>query len=101
MDELADLGVATRLYYPALHRQKVFAAFGPHADREYPNSIEFEKTALSLPIFTGLTPDEQDYVSAAVLKVVRKPSPARTRVSPRLGESCLQGPQTRSVRSVA
>ena len=62
MDELAELGVATRLYYPSLHRQQVFAPFGPHADRDFPNSIAFEQSALSLPIFTGLTFDEQDYV---------------------------------------
>ncbi|HEY1603813.1 MAG TPA: DegT/DnrJ/EryC1/StrS family aminotransferase [Pirellulales bacterium] len=72
MDELAELGVATRLYYPSLHRQKVFAPFGPHADRDFSNSIAFEQSALSLPIFTGLTFDEQDYVSASLLNVVRR-----------------------------
>lgn len=70
-DELAELGVATRLYYPSLHKQKVFAPFGPFDDRDFPNSLEFERSALSLPIFTGLTQDEQDYVSASLLKVVR------------------------------
>jgi dTDP-4-amino-4,6-dideoxygalactose transaminase len=72
MNELADAGVATRLYYPALHRQQVFAAFGPYDDRRYPNSIAFEESALSLPIFTGLTSDEQNYVSAALLEIVRR-----------------------------
>ena len=72
MDELAELGVATRLYYPALHRQKVFAPFRPHADRDYPNALLFEQTALSLPIFTGLLPDEQDYVSTSLRQVVRR-----------------------------
>ena len=70
-DELAQLGVATRLYYPSLHKQQVFAPFGPYDDRDFPNSLEFERSALSLPIFTGLTPDEQDFVSASLLKVVR------------------------------
>ncbi len=70
-DDLAELGVATRLYYPSLHRQKVFAPFGPYRDQDFPNSLEFERSALSLPIFTGLTADEQDYVSASLLKVVR------------------------------
>ncbi|HEY4308517.1 MAG TPA: DegT/DnrJ/EryC1/StrS family aminotransferase [Pirellulales bacterium] len=70
-DELAELGVASRLYYPSLHRQKVFAPFGPYDDKDFPNSLEFERSALSLPIFTGLTNDEQDYVSASLLKVVR------------------------------
>ena len=72
MSELADLGVATRLYYPALHRQRVFSAFGPYDDRDYPNSIEFEKSALSLPIFSGLAVDEQNYVIAALVEIVRR-----------------------------
>jgi perosamine synthetase len=70
-DELAELGVATRLYYPSLHKQQVFSPFGPYRDADFPNSLAFEQSALSLPIFTGLTHDEQDYVSASLLKVVR------------------------------
>ena len=70
-DELAELGVATRLYYPSLHRQKVFAPFGPYRIRTFP--IRWSSSGRHcLPIFTGLTPDEQDYVSASLLKVVRR-----------------------------
>jgi perosamine synthetase len=78
IDELADLGVATRLYYPALHRQRVFAKLGPQSDQDYPHSIEFEQSALSLPIFTGLAPEDQDYVSAVLLKVVQSHRKRRT-----------------------
>jgi perosamine synthetase len=67
---LAARGVSTRLYYPALHRQGVFSAFGPFSDADFPNAVAFERTALSLPIFTGLTFEEQDYAIGAVLEVV-------------------------------
>jgi perosamine synthetase len=70
IEKLAKRGVSTRLYYPALHRQGVFAEFGPYADSDFPAALEFERSALSLPIFTALTADEQDYVIGAVLEVV-------------------------------
>ena len=59
---MADRGVSARLYYPALHRAGVFAACGPFHDRDYPNTIEYVETALSLPIYPTLTGEEQDYV---------------------------------------
>ncbi|HEY2841405.1 MAG TPA: DegT/DnrJ/EryC1/StrS family aminotransferase, partial [Pirellulales bacterium] len=71
LDELSDLGVATRLYYPSLHTQGVFAEFGPYRDEDFPNSLEFERSALSLPIFTGMTREQLDYVCESLLKVVR------------------------------
>ena len=68
--ELARRGVSTRLYYPALHRQGVFASGGPFSDADYPNAMAFEATALSLPIFPGLEPGEQDYVIENLLAVL-------------------------------
>lgn len=59
---LARRGVGTRLYYPAFHHQGVFRACGPFDAADYPNAVEYERTALSLPIFPTLTHDEQDYV---------------------------------------
>jgi perosamine synthetase len=80
MTELARRGVGTRLYYPCLHRQGVFRAAGPYADADYPNAIEYERTALSLPIFPGLTEKEQDHVIDSFLQAlemvaVESPSP--------------------------
>jgi dTDP-4-amino-4,6-dideoxygalactose transaminase len=67
-DDLAKRGVGTRLYYPAFHHQGVFRDCGPFRDADYPNALEYERTALSLPIFPGLTGAEQDYVIANVLE---------------------------------
>ncbi len=68
--ELTERGVSTRLYYPALHRQGVFRQFGPHDDSRFPNAMAFESAALSLPIFSGLTAEEQDYIIDTVPKVL-------------------------------
>ncbi len=59
---LAGRGVSTRVYYPAMHHQGVFAPAGPFDPADYPNALAYEASALSLPIFPGLTEEEQDYV---------------------------------------
>lgn len=66
--ELTARGVGSRLYYPALHRMKVLGS--GRADADYANAVEFERTALSLPIFTGMTEADQDHVIAAVTEIV-------------------------------
>lgn len=69
--ELADGGVASRLYYPALHRMGVFARFDQNDDGRFPNAVAFETAALSLPIYTGLTYDEQDRVIECLIRILR------------------------------
>jgi dTDP-4-amino-4,6-dideoxygalactose transaminase len=65
---LGERGIATRLYFPALHRQKVFA--GSPASGHYPNATCFEQTALSLPIYPTMSQAEVDAVVRSVLDVV-------------------------------
>jgi len=67
---LAAAGVASRLYYPALHRMRVFEPYGPYRDEDYPAVLEFERTALSLPVFAGMTEPERQKVIEVVLQVV-------------------------------
>lgn len=67
---LAELGVSTRLYYPAFHHQGVFAPCGPFDPENYPNAVEYERTALSLPIFPTLTGEEQTYVIESLIAVL-------------------------------
>lgn len=66
MAYLSKRGVSTRVYYPPLHRQPVFADAAPGHDGDFPNAVRFAETALSLPIYPGLSDDELDYVIAAV-----------------------------------
>ena len=70
MEELAKLGVSSRLYYPCLHNQKVFADVSKQTDDEFPNAIEFTETALSLPIYPQLSYEEVDYVIKCVQRIL-------------------------------
>jgi dTDP-4-amino-4,6-dideoxygalactose transaminase len=72
IEELAKQGVSSRLYYPCLHSQGVFANVSRQTDAEFPNSMEFAKTALSLPIYPQLTSGEIEYVTKAVEHVLVK-----------------------------
>ncbi|GMV05456.1 MAG: aminotransferase [Gemmatimonadota bacterium] len=67
---LAARGVSSRVYYPALHHQGVFAAHGPFDPSDYPNAVAYERTALSLPIFPTLSGDEQTYVIESLIAVL-------------------------------
>jgi len=64
---LAESGVSARLYYPALHHQKVFGSQSEPS--RYPNAALYEKTALSLPIYPMLEDSEVDRVIESVLNV--------------------------------
>lgn len=67
---LGESGVSARLYYPALHHQKVFGR--GRREGRFPNASLFEQTALSLPIYPALEDSEVDRVIAAVLDAVAR-----------------------------
>lgn len=59
-------GVQTGLHYPIpLHKQPCFADMAS-AKGSFPVAEDFAGTVLSLPMFAGLTPDQQDRVIDAV-----------------------------------
>jgi dTDP-4-amino-4,6-dideoxygalactose transaminase len=63
---LADRGIGSRIYYPiTLPMQPAFAHLG-HGSGDFPISEALASEVLSLPIFPGLTGEEQDRVSGAV-----------------------------------
>jgi perosamine synthetase len=69
IEELGKIGVSSRLYYPCLHNQKVFEGICEQSDADFPNTIEYAKTALSLPIFPEITDTEIGYVIESVHQV--------------------------------
>lgn len=72
IEALGRRGVSARLYYPPLHRQRVFARDGHRTDDStLPNAVEFGRTALSLPIFPTLSAEEQDYVIGVLRDALR------------------------------
>ena len=67
---LGESGVSARLYYPALHHQKVFGS--GRGEGCFPNASLFEETALSLPVYPALEDSDVDRVIAAVLDTVTR-----------------------------
>jgi len=70
--ELELLGIQSRLYYPCLHRQGVFKVFGKYNDADFPNTINFSRTALSLPIYPDLSNEEADHIIYSVRQIINK-----------------------------
>ncbi len=64
IEALSEKGVSSRLYYPALHTQKVFTDLAISDD--YPNTLEFARTALSLPIYPAMSEEEVSIVVEVV-----------------------------------
>jgi len=67
---MMERGVSTRLYYPCLHRQRVFAQFQCLDDASYPEAVEYARTAVSLPIFPTMTEAEQSLVIDSVQDIL-------------------------------
>ena len=69
--DLAAAGVATGIHYPIpVHRQPYIVEAGLHAD--LPMTDEAARDTLCLPIFAGLTDEEQSTVIAAVAAAVAR-----------------------------
>lgn len=69
IDELTAAGVATGIHYPfPLHRLKAFEFLGYRAG-EFPHAEKAAAEVLSLPMFPEITPDQQEIVAKAVLRL--------------------------------
>jgi len=67
MDRLSGLGIQTRPGTHAVHRLGYFRhKYGLRAE-DFPNAALAEDTTITLPIFPGMTSDEQSKVVAALL----------------------------------
>lgn len=72
MDFLAAEGITSRVYYPLpLHLQKCFAFLGGKVG-DYPESERLASECLALPIFPGLTAEEQRWVADSIAKFYKK-----------------------------
>ncbi len=70
--ELERAGIATRAYYPPLHRAGVFAKHGPYDDAQFPNTLWYSARCVSLPIYPALSPAEQERVAATLRAVLER-----------------------------
>ncbi len=70
IEKMAEKGVQTRLYYPALHQQGVFRDLPEYKkDEQFPYTMEYVKSALSLPIFPGLTPEKINHIIESIKQI--------------------------------
>jgi dTDP-4-amino-4,6-dideoxygalactose transaminase len=68
--QLEEAGIGTGFHYPvALHLQDAYKSF-EHRPGDFPAAEYVAAHALSLPMFPGLTPDQQDAVAAALAAAV-------------------------------
>jgi dTDP-4-amino-4,6-dideoxygalactose transaminase len=76
---LDEVGIGTGIHYPvALHVAKAYENLGYHAG-EFPVAERAAKHILSLPMFPGLTHQQQDRIVEEVLKALEVPSASRER----------------------
>jgi len=68
-DGLRSSGVGVNVHYIPVHMQPDFQRLGFQAG-QFPATEKYYSCALSLPMFSSLTDDEQDHVVEAVSKVV-------------------------------
>jgi dTDP-4-amino-4,6-dideoxygalactose transaminase len=63
---LREKGIASGLHYPhPLHLQKAYAYLG-HSNGDFPNSERNSLENLTLPMFPGITPEQQQEVADAI-----------------------------------
>ena len=75
VEELKELGVGTGIYYPIpVHRQAYVMERGLHAD--LPITDHVAERTLSLPMYPGLTEDEQETVINALRRSIEVRAPA-------------------------
>lgn len=66
-DKLREAGIGVNVHYIPVYTQPYYQANG-YADVHCPNAENYYSEALSLPIYPGLTKEEQDYVINKVLE---------------------------------
>ncbi|WP_305966772.1 UDP-4-amino-4,6-dideoxy-N-acetyl-beta-L-altrosamine transaminase [Marinobacter salsuginis] len=68
-ESLREQGIGVNLHYIPVHTQPYYRDMGFKAE-SFPNSMVYYREAISLPMFQGLTEDQQDEVTGALRKAL-------------------------------
>jgi dTDP-4-amino-4,6-dideoxygalactose transaminase len=77
MRGLADRGVASRPYLPAIHLQPAYRMLG-HGPGELPVAERVAASTMALPFFVQLGEDDQQHVAASLREAVAAAGPGRS-----------------------
>ncbi|MFQ5734321.1 MAG: DegT/DnrJ/EryC1/StrS family aminotransferase [Planctomycetaceae bacterium] len=77
MDALAEAGVQTRPGTHAVHRLGYYRDKYGWKPEQFPNAVEAEDTTITLPVFPGMTDDQQDVVADWLRSALSRPSSLR------------------------
>ena len=66
--KLRDSGIGVQLHYAPVHLQPHYKRYGFKAG-DFKNAEEYARTALSIPVYPGLTKDDQDYICKKIKEV--------------------------------
>ena len=69
-EALRSAGINVNLHYIPVHTQPYYQRLGFETG-DFPRSEEFYREAISIPMYYGLTEEQQNYVIAAIRQVVR------------------------------
>jgi dTDP-4-amino-4,6-dideoxygalactose transaminase len=64
-ESLREHGIGVNLHYIPVHTQPYYQAMG-FTDEDFPESLAYYREAISLPMFQGLTDEQQDDVLQAL-----------------------------------
>jgi dTDP-4-amino-4,6-dideoxygalactose transaminase len=70
--ELKNMGVDTRLSFPPIHTQPYYQQLFGYDDVTFPASLKAWQKKIDLPIWCGLTKEDQNYVISCIKKITRK-----------------------------
>ncbi|MBR5937566.1 MAG: DegT/DnrJ/EryC1/StrS family aminotransferase [Clostridiales bacterium] len=69
--KLAELGVSTNVHYKPLPMMTAYKALGADIS-DYPNSFDYYKNLITLPLHTLLSDEDVDYICASLRSVMRE-----------------------------
>ncbi len=70
-EELRKKGVGVQLHYSPVHLQPYYRKHG-FLEGQFPEAENYARSAMSLPVFPGLSSDEQNKVSSTLVELLKK-----------------------------